>query len=107
MRRYLAGTWLLAIFFFGGPAFGESGVIEKVGSFFDTLTRGLSEVGKKTEDVIRPSFGPLDGEVVDFSNLVQYPREVRESHPIAHAARVSKQAFADVEGPGLNRQERE
>jgi putative adhesin len=98
MRRYFAGTAILAIFIFMNPAWGEAGVMDRVGSFFDAISRGLSEVGRRTEDVIRPSFGPFEDEIVDFTNLVQYPREVRESYPIAREGKVSvANAFGEIQ----------
>ena len=83
-HRIHATGWLLACFLVWGAAFGESGLLDRVGSVFDNIGHGLSAVGRKAGDIVGPGLGL--GEK-DGSNFI-YTRQFDERYPAGPASLV-------------------
>lgn len=73
-----------------GAAWGQETAVERIGSFFDALNRGLAYMGERSEGLIVPRLGPLSEYQVDpFSGLSKVTRDVERSYPCRPDAAIS------------------
>lgn len=67
---------MLALLFLCVAAAAQSTSAASSGSFFESVTRALSRIGGKTQDLIAPAFGPIGGsDIVDFTDKTVARRE--------------------------------
>jgi DUF4097 and DUF4098 domain-containing protein YvlB len=66
-------------------AWGESGIMNKMGDLFDDVARGLTLFGEKAQDLIGPGLGFGDGKTGGFTST----RDFKETFPVTEAAMVS------------------
>ncbi len=88
-RFILLAAFLLAC----GPAVAQGNLMDRVGSVFDGVARGLDFVGKKAQDLIGPGLGLGEGEAGGFVES----REFEERYPVASGVQVSlSNAFGEI-----------
>jgi DUF4097 and DUF4098 domain-containing protein YvlB len=75
----------VALLLLCSTAAAQSQLIDKVGSVFDDVARGLNLVGEKAQDLVGPGLGFGDSNAGGFVSS----REFAERHPVGPAARVS------------------
>lgn len=76
-----------------GGAYAQGNLIDRVGSVFDGVARGLDFVGKKAQDLLGPGLGFGEG---DASGFVE-SREFEERYPVQAGVRVSvSNAFGEL-----------
>lgn len=86
-RKYHAWVAVLCL---SAAAYGQSDLLEKFGSVFDSIAKGLNYVGEKSETLLAPRLVPLDDlRRSDFSGLVAASREFSESYPVRASATVT------------------
>ena len=76
-----------------GHAMAQGNLMDRVGSVFDGVARGLDFVGKKAQDLLGPGLGFGHGEEGGFVEL----REFEERYPVTGGAHVSvSNAFGGI-----------
>ncbi|HOJ32590.1 MAG TPA: DUF4097 family beta strand repeat-containing protein [Candidatus Hydrogenedentes bacterium] len=74
-KRKSVGTGVLTlVLFWTGHAIAQT---SSAGSFFETISRTLSRIGDKTQELLAPAFGPVGGnEILDFRDKTVARREL-------------------------------
>jgi len=76
-----------------GNAAAQGNLMDRVGSVFDGVARGLDFVGRKTQDLLGPGLGFGHGEEGGFVES----REFEERYPVASGVHVSvSNAFGGI-----------
>lgn len=75
------------------PAMAQTNLMDRVGSVFDGVARGLDFVGKKAQDILGPGLGLGEGEAGGFVES----REFEERYPVSSGVQVSlTNAFGEI-----------